>query len=163
MRDKGGWMEILGWQLCTGVEGDHPDWSNVTKDVMKAVSPRSLKPPHLVFKLRSEHCNEPISESYLYLAHLGHELKFEVVALPSLAWSFTPWNCSVVTYSWGPEIGNDTLRCRNAKQFSLPKHSSRHLVPDADYNPEKGSGLNNQKSDNDYFWWGRREMYLGTE
>lgn len=36
------------------------------------------------FYLRSEQWGEPISESYLYLAHLNHELEYEVAALPSL-------------------------------------------------------------------------------
>lgn len=30
-------MEILGWQQCVEAEGDHPDWSSVAKDMLKAV------------------------------------------------------------------------------------------------------------------------------
>lgn len=41
-------------------------------------------------------------------------------------------------YSQGREIGSDDLGPKNTEQLTPPMYSSRHLVPDTYYNPEKG-------------------------
>lgn len=96
-------------------------------------SPRSSWPPHLVFNLRSEHTGVNLSqEFYLSLVYLDHE----IAALPSVACCFTSWKCSILTYTQGLEIGSDDLK--NTEQLTSATYSSRHLVPNTYYNPEKG-------------------------
>lgn len=85
----------------------------------------------------------------------------EAAALPSWAYCLTLQDCSVLTYSQEQGTGNHELRCRNTEQLTPPIRFSRHLVPDALYNPEKGKDTNNQKSASDCFWWGRRETQAG--
>lgn len=103
----------------------------------KPSSPRSPQLPHLVFNLRSEHWHESISEPQLCLAHFDHKLGHAVAGLFPSYCCFNPQKCSVFTYSWSLEIGNDGFRQRNRKQLSLPKHPFRYLVHNPYNNCEK--------------------------
>lgn len=122
-------------------------------------SPRSLQPLHLVFNLRSEAGvslpQSPICTGLILTMNL-------TMKSLSLACCFLPGKCSVLIYSWGLEIGNDELRGWNTEQPTPPVPSSRHIVPDAFYSPEKGRDLNNHKSDNDDFRWERKEEPQGS-